>query len=132
MPHSMGGLRSNLLSGAEVRRVMHSVPRLFEDLLGDAAVTAYYGWGCNLHADLQYVPMRVAIRSLERFIGDSLAQEIVIPGGSDFSFAVPEGRLEILFCHEGDIHVKGRDQSLVEAVQNTTVFSEVGLRTIVR
>jgi hypothetical protein len=128
----MGGLRSNLLSGAEVRRVLHSVPSLFKDLLGDAAITAYYGWGCNLHADLQYVPMRVAVRSLERFIGDSLAQEIVIPGGSDFCLVVPEGRLEILFCHEGDIHVKGRDQSLVEAVQNTTVFSEVRLRTIVR
>jgi hypothetical protein len=132
MPHSMGGLRSNLLSSAEVRRVLHAVPSLFADLLGDAAITAYYGWGCNLHADLQYVPMRVAVRSLERFIGDSLAQEIVMPGGSDFCLAVAEGRLEILFCHEGDIHVKGRDQSLVEALQNTAVFSEVGLRTIVR
>ncbi|MGH7843558.1 MAG: hypothetical protein ACREQW_00085 [Candidatus Binatia bacterium] len=129
MPHSLGGLRSRLLSGAEVRRALHSLPAALRDLLGGAAITAYYGWGCNLHADLQYVPMRVAVASLERFIADSLAQEIVIPGGSDFCFIVAEDRLEILFCHEGDIHLKGRDHSLLEALQKTGFLSEIEFKS---
>lgn len=129
MPHTVGGLHSSLLSGVEVKRVLHSLPAALQDLLGESAVTAFYGWGCNLHADLQYVPMRVAVPSLERFIADSLAQEIVIPGGSDFCFTVPEGRLEILFCHEGDIHLKGRDRSLLQALQKTGFFSEIEFKS---
>jgi hypothetical protein len=72
--------------------------------------------------------MRIAIRGLERFIDDSLGQQIVVLGGSDFVFVVPENRLEILFCHEGDIHLAGRDPALVEGLRASAVFSAILFR----
>ncbi len=110
-----------------------ALPAAFQQLLGgDSVITAYYGWGCILHADLQYVPMRVSTQSLERFIRESLGQEIVIPGGSDFCFTVPEGRLETLFCHEGDIHLKGNDRLLLDGLQSSGFFSDIVFRSWIK
>jgi hypothetical protein len=129
MPHSLTGLSSPTLPVTDLRRALYALPAVFQHLVGDADVIAYYGWGCSLHPDLQYVPMRVGMGSLERFISDSLAQEILIPGASDFCLAVTEGRLEVLFCHEGDIHLKGKDQSLINALRNSGFFSQVAFRS---
>lgn len=132
MPHSIQGLSSGALSSTEIRRAMMALPAAFQQLLGDTIIIAYYGWGCILHADLQYVPMRVSTHSLEGFVRESLGQEIVIPGGSDFCFTVPEGRLEMLFCHEGDIHLKGSDSFLLDALQGSGFLSNIAFRSWIK
>jgi hypothetical protein len=132
MPHSIQGLSSGALSSTEIRRAMMALPAAFQQLLGDTIIIAYYGWGCILHADLQYVPMRVSTHSLEGFVRESLGQEIVIPGGSDFCFTVPEGRLEILFCHEGDIHLKGSDSLLLDALQASGFFAHIAFKSWIK
>ena len=111
---------------------MMALPAAFQQLLGDTIIIAYYGWGSILHADLQYVPMRVSTRSLESFVRESLGQEIVIPGGSDFCFTVPEGRLEMLFCHEGDIHLKGSDAALLDALQGSELFANISFKSWIK
>ncbi|HWP59125.1 MAG TPA: hypothetical protein VNL14_14625 [Candidatus Acidoferrales bacterium] len=125
MPHVVAKLHSRSLSSEETRRALRSLPRVLAELVGETIVSARYGWGSSLHADLQYVPMRLTTAALERFVEDSLAQEIVVPGSSDFCFVVGERRLEILFCHEGDIHLDGDDPLLIERLQKSGYFAEI-------
>jgi hypothetical protein len=53
--------------------------------------------------------MQVGVGWLDRFIADSIRQNIIIPGESDFVFYAPDNQLEIMLCHEGDIHTGGSD-----------------------
>jgi hypothetical protein len=103
---------SEVLSADELRDAIEVLPEVLGALLGDGIITATYGWGCNLHPDLCYLPMKVGTRWLERFVRDSLKQQIVVPGESDFWFSVPDKRLDLVFCHEGHIHVGGVDSEL--------------------
>jgi hypothetical protein len=109
----------------QLQSVLESLPFLLKDCLGDCFFTAMYGWGCNLHMDLCYVPMKVGTRWADRFIKDSLEQHIYVPANSDLYFELPDERLELLFCHEGDIHISGPDDELREKL-----FSSVAFRSL--
>ncbi len=114
---------SGLLTKPEIRRCIEAAPFIFRDFFGECIITAVYGWASNLpHINLCYVPMDVGIASLDTFIRDSLHQEIVRPGDSDFSLAAPDNRLEIVFCHEGHIHAGGED-SLLRRLASTPPFT---------
>ena len=110
-------------SPTEIQAILEALPTLLNQLLGNCLVKAMYGWGCNLHMDLCYVPMTVGTQWIERFIRESLEQRIVVPANSDFYIELPEERLEILFCHEGDIHVCGPDEDLCNKVLSAVPFS---------
>jgi hypothetical protein len=113
------------LEAEQLQAVVESLPVVLKELLGDALFKAMYGWGCNLHMDLCYVPMTVGTRWADRFIKDSLEQRIFVPAGSDMYFELPDERLELLFCHEGDIHVSGPDSELRERLFNSPAFRDV-------
>jgi len=51
--------------------------------------------------------MNVHTSGMSWFIEDSVDQRIVVPGGSDLIIKSPHNELELLFCHESDIHVDG-------------------------
>ncbi len=104
---------TQLASPEKIRVALLVLPAfLRQEFEPEAVCTAVYGGGSNLHPDLCYRDMRVGIGWIEKFIGDSLDQRIVMPGNSDLGFTVPNGRLEIVFCHEGDIHSGGTDVEL--------------------
>jgi hypothetical protein len=113
------------LQPERLQSVLESLPMILQDLLGDCLVTAMYGWGCNLHSDLCYVPMRVRTRWVDRFIKDSLEQRIFVPAESDLSFELPDERMRLLFCHEGDIHISGSDDELREKLLASVPFREL-------
>src|SRR5687767_15146594 len=96
---------TGVLAPEAMRAAIESLPRILRDLLGQTVIEAFYQFGCNLHFDLCYVPMRVGTAWLDRFVSDSLAMGIVVPCESDFEFSVAGGALVVRFCHEGDIHV---------------------------
>jgi hypothetical protein len=110
------------LQAEQLKDVLESLPVVLRELLGDALIKAMYGWGCNLHMDLCYVPMTVGTTWSDRFIKDSLEQHIFVPAGSDMYFEFPDERLEIMFCHEGDIHVSGPDNELRERLFRSAGF----------
>jgi hypothetical protein len=110
------------LEAWQFQSVLESLPGVLKDLLGDTLVSAMYGWGCNLHTDLCYVPMRVGTRWVDRFIRDSLEQHIFVPANSDLYFEIPAERLELLFCHEGDIHISGPDDELRDRLFASPAF----------
>ena len=49
---------SDILPAERMRQAMDALPEVFRSLLGDCLVTAYYGFGTEIHADLQYVLAR--------------------------------------------------------------------------
>lgn len=111
---------------AEARQVLETLPVVLLSLLGeDAHLIIYYGWACNLHNDLLYRPMRELAKWLNRFISDSISQNIIQPGRSDVWFEVPDERLIVLFCHEGDLHIGGQDQALVADFMTREPFSQL-------
>lgn len=126
-------LYSDYLSGEAVLAAMESLPRVLHDLLGECLITAYYGICCNLHNDLLYQPMRISTTWLDRFIAESIAHRIVVPGSSDLSCEVPDGRLSVLFCHESDIHVGGSDdkrkrRQIDSAIRVVPPFASIGFQ----
>ena len=124
MPDSSDKFYSDILPAKRVRLAMDALPDVFRSLLGDCLVTAFYGFGTEIHADLQFMPMRVSTRWIERFIADSIKQGIVIAGRCDFSFIAPDERLEVLFCHESDIHLNGKDDALIGQFIAAKPFSD--------
>lgn len=109
-------LLSRSLEADDLEAGMRALPGFCRQTLGDALVTAFYEFGCNLPGDLLYLPIRVGTQWMDRFINDSLQQRIVLPGESDLRVVVEGGRLEVLFCHEGDIHLEGTDADLLNSL----------------
>ena len=120
--------RSEILAVERMTAALRGLGAFLPAALGEALVTASYEFGCNLHGDLLYQPMRVGTQWLGRFIDDSLAQRIVISTQSDFRFRIPEDRLEILFCHEGDVHLNGTDIDLLHALLAESAFQGLGFQ----
>ena len=119
---------SSELSGEELRAAILALPTVLKELVGNCILVATYGHGSYLHPDLCYTPMKVGTSWLDRFVHDSLDQRIIVPGKSDFSFVVPEGRLEIEFCHDGHIHVSGSDTELLGRLLAKPQFTSVNRR----
>ena len=115
---------SDLLSPQQMRNAMEELQRVLRQLVGDVPLVARYGWGCELHPDLRGAPMRVGTAGVEQFIGDSLRQQIIVPGESDVHFELPEGQLQVAFCHEGHVHVGGSDRKLAGRFVSATPFAD--------
>jgi hypothetical protein len=104
---------------------MEALQRVLCQLVGEVPLVARYGWGCALHPDLRGAPMRVGTAGVEQFIHDSLGQQIFVPGESDVHFELPDGRLEVVFCHEGHVHVGGSERQLAERFVSATPFAKL-------
>jgi hypothetical protein len=103
---------TGLLSKEQLHQGVVGLAKFIQCHFGGSIVQAQYGYGCNLHPELCYREMKVGVGWLDKFIADSLRQEIVVLGDSDFTITVPENRLTVLFCHEGDIHLGGSDMEV--------------------
>lgn len=107
----------------ELLAAIEALPGVLRSMVGETIVMAYYGYGCYLHPDICYLPMKVGTAWIDRFIGDSLRQRIVVPGMSDFSFTIGDGTLEVEFCHDGHIHLSGTDTTLLAQFREQSPFS---------
>lgn len=59
------------------------------------------------------------------FIEDSVNQRIIVPGQSDFLVNSPQKELELLFCHESDIHVDGESLDVMQRFMAAEPFSKI-------
>ena len=125
MPNKAARFSSDYLPQEQMHALLLALPKALLSLLGEKRVVASYGWAARIHGDLFYKPMRENVLTLQYLIEDSIEQRIVIPGESDFRFEVPEGRLDILFCHESDIHLDGMDEDLMRRFMATEPYSQL-------
>lgn len=116
---------TRILSTGEVEVVLKGLPDLLWEVAGDCILTAEYGTECNIHNDLQYMPMQVGTTWLGSFLAESIEQRIFIPGKSDLSVMTPAGGLTVLFCHESDIHLSGSNAALIEKVCQSELFQRL-------
>ena len=117
---------SPILSAVDLLQVMEQFPSVLNALLGNVIIKAMYGYGCHLHPELCYLPVQVGTSWLQRFIRESLQQQIVVPCQSDFIFIIQDGELEVEFCHEGHVHISGTNPILVAEFLQSPAFAFIG------
>ena len=125
MPNFAAKYSSEYLTPDQMASALTALPTVLLELFGECTFTAYYGWGANLHSDLCYVPMRVQTSVMPYFIEDSVNQHIIVPGQCDLAFKSPQNELELLYCHEGDIHVDGGGEDLMQRFMAAEPFSKM-------
>lgn len=122
MPNLGAKFSSSYISVEVMREFIAQLPARLRPILSSPNLTLSYGWGCNLHPDLWYKPMNVGLDLFPYFIQDSLAQGIFQIGQSDLLIESPDSHLQLLLCHESDIHIDGTDNEtiakLVESFPN--------------
>jgi hypothetical protein len=125
MPNKAAKFSSEYLPQEQIHAALLALPIVLQSLVGEHRVIAMYGCSSNLHGALLYQPMGSDTRWLEGLIEDSIDQRIIEPGSSDFLFEVPEKRLELLFCHESDIHLDGADDGLLQKFMASEPYNEM-------
>jgi hypothetical protein len=113
---------SEVMTAQQAQEAMEALQSVLHSLVGAAPLVARYGYGCQLHPDLHGAPMRVGTGGVERFVRDSVRQEIFVPGEADVHFELADNRLHVVFCHEGHIHLGGGDQQLVALFASSSAF----------
>ena len=122
MPPPEAEYVSPLLSEAEVGRVWGGLPDALKEIVGDAVLTVWYGASSGLHPDLWYVDMGVGTGWLDRFMRESVERGISRPGETDLHVILPGRGVEVLLCHESDVHVRGETESAVRDVLDHPAF----------
>lgn len=100
----------------QVRSFIAGLPALLEESYSDRALTFYYGFDCNIHNDLTYKPMRVALKVFSYFVEDSIDRKIYEVGKTDMSIESPDSDWKILLCHESDIHLEGENDEFIQKI----------------
>ena len=115
-------LHSRRLATDEWEPALDALAAFFREAFPGSIVTAEYGFGCGIHADLTYVTMRIGVGWLDSFFRESIAQRIFVPGESDIFVYAPDRQLSVTFCHEADVHVSAVDQALRQRLFSTAPF----------
>lgn len=116
MPNYGAKVSSAYISSDVMREFIAELPSVMRDIYGNQNLKAYYGWACNLHADLLYKPMCIPLDVFPYFIEDSIEQRIFEICGSDLLIESPDSNLQILICHESDIHLDGSDDEAISKI----------------
>lgn len=134
MPNLAAKFSSEYLTAEQMAASLKTLPAALLELFGEWRYTVLYGWGSGLHVDLWYMPMSVGACGMSWFIEESVDQRIFVPGGSDLFIKSPRNELEILVCHENDIHVDGESLDAMqrfmaaEPFRNMRFFSQDELK----
>ena len=122
MPNSGAKFSSSYITAEVMREFIAQLPSQLRQILSSPNLTVSYGWGCNLHPDLWHKPMTVGLDLFPYFIEDSVAQGIFQICESDLLIESSDSHLQVLLCHESDIHIDGTDNEtiakLVESFPN--------------
>jgi hypothetical protein len=116
---------SEHLAPENILSLVRALPSVLPDLIGDSQLIARYGAGCNIHADLWLVPMRVGVSWLASFLESTIAQQIFQPGDSELRLDLENERLKISFCNEGHLHLGGSDTPLRNTFLSKCPFNTI-------
>ncbi len=83
--------------------------------IGAEEILVAYGWGRVSPDELLYEDIRMPLSKLMSFIAES--EDRYRPGRDNLHLSDPDGRFQILLCHESDIHFVSDDPLLVERLK---------------
>ena len=86
--------------------------------LGVEEVNISYGFGSGIHIDLWWKPMKIHVVHLKKFLEDSIARRILVPGSSDLHIESQDKSFEITVCHQSDFHIKSDTQRVLHFFQS--------------
>lgn len=108
----------------DVRRELERVIRWIAGE-GFAQCQITLGWGCRLPASELWQPATLPLAEALGCFDQAVASGTIVPGASDFWLASDDRQIEVLFCHEGDIHLKAAPEAI--ATRALSEWSEAGL-----
>lgn len=107
-----------------VRRELERVIRWLADD-GRTQGQMMFGWGCRLPASELWQPATLPLAEALGYFDQAVASGTIVPGASDFWLASNDRQIEVLFCHEGDIHLNAAPEAI--ATRALREWSEAGL-----
>lgn len=110
-------LATEALSQPQILRQIEDMGNLLGSI-GTERVTVEYGWGCKLKPADLWQPVEVDIEGLSKFVADASRSGIYTAGSADLVIRDPQGRFQLLFCHESDIHFKSSDPRMTSRVRD--------------
>jgi hypothetical protein len=96
---------------------------------GVERVAVEYGWGCNLNPMQLWQEIEVATAELSEFVKSAIREGVFRLGASDLFVRVKSLELQLLFCHESDIHMKGRRSDLKERMAESWLRQGIKVMT---
>ncbi len=118
------------LSADQIRDAMfHTTPALIEYLGGNVILEAFYGWDCGIHAALWHKPMQIGITYLDRFMKDSIRQDIFRPGCSELTIVSPEKMICVYFARD-TVATNGEDLILQEKLWLSNPWKGFPMKTV--
>jgi hypothetical protein len=112
-------LRSDILERDEFLLAIQQVVALLHEA-GIREVIVSYGWDCDCPDERRYQDNTMASDELWTFIKESEAVGYYRAGENDLHVRDGDGRIEILFCHESDIHLNTDEPALYEMLRRRT------------
>ena len=113
MPNSAAKVSSAYLTSDAMRSFLAALPSVMREIYGDRPLVVFYGAGCRLHMDLCFKPMQWPLHLFKDFLTESLGQQIFEFGQADLLIESPDSNLQIVICHELDIHLDGTDDRAI-------------------
>ena len=87
--------------------ILRAIP-MIEAILSSSGIdriTVYYGWGTPLEIGDLWKPFQLSISGLQSFADVSLKKGLFSPGNTDLIIEDEKNTVQVLLCHESDIHV---------------------------
>ncbi len=109
-------ITSGILDKPTIELELQEIPRLLADA-GNSEIEAMFGWGCDAPSEELYHPFTLQPGDISGFLGSEGVRVGFEVSRSDLFLEVPQERLMVQFCHESDIHIEGRDESLVSMIE---------------
>jgi len=109
-------LTSGILSRADYLRAVERVGELLR-CAGVSEVLVSYGFGCDCPNEQLYQDVPMPLDRLLPFMAEGERLDYYRIGKDNLHVKDGTGRLEILFCHESDVHFISEDAELVERLK---------------
>lgn len=119
---------SKPLPPEQIRVAMDALQNLLQELIGNTAIAAHFGSGCQLHPDLLGAPMQLTTAEVDDFIRRAIRQNIVLPGESHLHFQLTSMHLLIVFGGN-QIRIEGPDENLVRRFVRSSQLTELFPKT---
>ena len=108
---------SGILSAPAMSQELLALPSVLSQL-GVAEVEVFFGIGCTGPMDELYKSAHLVPSAILEWVddeGQSVGFEI---SRGDLFVKATDGKVEVLFCHESDIHVEGSDATAVATFEH--------------
>ena len=109
-------IASNIIGNDEYLHALVQIVKFLEEIGTDRLLVSY-GFGCDCPDEQLYERTSIRTNQLLEFIQESTALDYYRLGKDNLHICDENQRIEILLCHESDIHFTTENLDLVEKIK---------------